>query len=161
MSQIQGMADGRAARIDLYVEAGLPQSLEIIPPGNSFIFKGGQEVLLIVEGIDLAGNRVPIDGVTWSILDDAGMMTPGDSPGEYVFTVGKIGTYSLIARRGAAAETVPMTIESGAPDRIDVITDSDVFNEGDKWDLTIRILDAGRQSYLCRSITRINQVRDW
>ncbi|HII48752.1 MAG TPA: hypothetical protein HA330_02575, partial [Candidatus Thalassarchaeaceae archaeon] len=38
--QIQGMADGRAARIDLYVEAGLPQSLEIIPPGNSFAFKG-------------------------------------------------------------------------------------------------------------------------
>ena len=33
------MADGRAARIDLYVEAGLPQSFEIIPPGNSFAFK--------------------------------------------------------------------------------------------------------------------------
>ena len=141
--QIQGMADGRAARIDLYVEAGLPQSLEIIPPGNSFAFKGGQEVLLIVEGIDQAGNRVPIDGVTWSLLDDAGTMSPGDSPGEYVFTVGKIGTYSLIARRGAAAETVPMTIESGSPDRIEVITDSDVFNEGDFWDLTVRILDAG------------------
>ena len=141
--QIQGMADGRAARIDLYVEAGLPQSLEIIPPGSSFTFKGGQDILLIVEGIDQAGNRVPIDGVTWSLLDDAGTMTPGDSPGEYVFTVGKVGTYSLIARRGTAAETVPMTIEPGSPDRIEVITDSDVFNEGDMWDLTIRILDAG------------------
>ena len=141
--QIQGMADGRAARIDLYVEAGLPQSLEIIPPGSTFAFKGGQEVLLIVEGIDQAGNRVPIDGVTWSLLDDAGTIAAGDSPGEYVFSVGKVGTYSLIARRGAAAETVPMVIESGFPDRIDVITDSDVFNEGDLWDLTIRILDAG------------------
>ena len=141
--QIQGMADGRAARIDFYVEAGLPQTLEIIPPGSSFTFNGGQEILLIVEGIDQAGNRVPIDGVTWSLLDDAGTMAPGDSPGEYVFTVGKVGTYSLIARRGAAAETVPMTIEPGSPDRIEVITDSDVFNEGNMWDLTIRILDAG------------------
>ena len=64
--QLEGMAAGRAARVDLLVLAGLPQSLSISHDLVSNSFPGGSEVILTVLGVDLAGNENPIDNVSWS-----------------------------------------------------------------------------------------------
>ena len=53
--QLEGMAAGRAARVDFLVLAGLPQSLSISHDLVSNSFPGGSEVILTVLGGDLAG----------------------------------------------------------------------------------------------------------
>ena len=142
--QIEGMAAGRAARIDLLVLAGLPQSLSITHDIGNGPFPGGEEVILTVMGVDLAGNENPIDGVTWSILEDAGSISSGDSPGEYIYQVGKTGPWTLIARKGIADSTLSITIEPGLPDRIsiDVVNSDGALSEGEIIDLDIVVLDA-------------------
>ncbi len=142
--QIEGMAAGRAARVDLLVLAGLPQTLSISHElsGNSFL--GGSEVILTVLGVDLAGNENPIDNVSWSFKEEAGTISPGNSPGEYFYVVGEIGTWDIIARRGVADYTLSITVVPGEPDRIsvDINPVREIFSEGDIIDLSLKILDA-------------------
>ena len=143
--QIEGMAAGRAARVDLLVLAGLPQSLSVSHGLGSNSFPGGGEVILTVQGIDLAGNENPIDNVSWSFLEDAGTISPGDSPGEYIYVVGKIGSWDIIARRGVADSILSITVVPGIPDRISIVMDveeGNIFSEGDVVDLTLKVLDA-------------------
>ncbi|HJM66084.1 MAG TPA: hypothetical protein QF555_00870 [Candidatus Thalassarchaeaceae archaeon] len=143
--QIEGMAAGRAARVDLLVLSGLPQSLSISHDFANGQLPGGSTVILTVLGVDLAGNENPIDGVTWSILEDAGKIIPGDSPGEYLFEVGKTGSWTLIARKGVADVTLSITVEPGVPDRISIEIDEDKrssLSEGDVVDFGVLVLDA-------------------
>ena len=143
--QLEGMAAGRAARVDLLVLAGLPQSLSISHDLVSNSFPGGSEVILTVLGVDLAGNENPIDNVSWSFKEDAGTISPGNSPGEYVYVVGETGSWDILARRGVADSILSITVVAGIPDRISIVMDAEegkIFSEGEIVDLTLKILDA-------------------
>ena len=143
--QLEGMAAGRAARVDLLVLAGLPQSLSISHDLVSNSFPGGSVVILTVLGVDLAGNENPIDNVSWSFLEDAGSISPGNSPGEYLYVVGEIGSWDIIARRGVADSILSITVVPGIPDRISIVMDVDegkIFSEGEIIDLSLKVLDA-------------------
>ena len=97
--QLEGMGNV-STRVDLLVLAGLPQSLSISHDLVSNSFPGGSEVILTVLGVDLAGNENPIDNVSWSFKEDAGTISPGNSPGEYVYVVGETGSWDILAEEG-------------------------------------------------------------
>ena len=78
-------------------------------------------------------------------LEDAGSISPGNSPGEYVYVVGETGSWDIIARRGVADSILSITVVAGIPDRISIVMDVDegkIFSEGEIIDLTLKVLDA-------------------
>lgn len=129
--EIRVNADGVFATVRLTVVAGNAYGL-ITDADEGLVVQAGLPQDLFIQVVDVHGNIAESVSVTSSLNASYGELDASPTGlGYWQFTGKKVGQYSLVLEDEGATHTIPLTIEAGAPVRIQASLSSDGIAEGD------------------------------
>ena len=129
--EIRVNADGVFATVRLTVVAGTAHGLTT-DADDGLVVKAGEPHDLFIQVVDVHGNIEESTSVTTTLDGSLGELTTSQvGLGYWQFIGKKVGTYSLVLEDEGATHTIPLTIEAGAPVRIQASISRDNIAEGD------------------------------
>jgi len=129
--EIRVNADGVFATVRLTVVAGNAYGL-ITDADEGLVVQAGIPHDLFIQVVDVHGNIAESVSVTSSLNASYGELEASPTGlGYWQFTGKQVGVYSLVLEDEGATHTVPLTIEAGAPVRIQASLTSEGIAEGD------------------------------
>ena len=129
--EIRVNADGVFATVRLTVVAGNAYGL-ITDADEGLVVQAGMPYDLFIQVVDVHGNIAESVSVTSSLNASYGELEASPTGlGYWQFTGKQVGVYSLVLEDEGATHTVPLTIEAGAPVRIQASLTSEGIAEGD------------------------------
>ena len=129
--EIRANADGVFATVRLTVVAGNAYGL-ITDADEGLVVQAGQPQDLFIQVVDVHGNVAESVSVTSSLNASLGELAASPTGlGYWQFTGKQVGTYSLVLEDEGAVHTIPLTVEPGAPIRIQAALSRSNIAEGD------------------------------
>ena len=111
-------ADGVFATVRLTVVAGTAHGL-ITDTDEGLVVRAGEPQDLFIQVVDVHGNIAESTSVTTSLNDSLGVLEASPTGlGYWQFTGKSVGSYTLVLEDEGAVHTLPLTVEAGAPVRI-------------------------------------------
>lgn len=124
-------ADGVFATVRITVVAGDAYAL-ITDADDGLVVSAGAPHDLFIQVVDIHGNIAESTSVTTDLNTSFGELEVSPTGlGYWQFTGKKVGQYELILQDEGAAHTIPLTVEAGAPIRIQASMSRTAIAEGD------------------------------
>lgn len=124
-------ADGVFATVRLTVVAGTAHAL-MTDADAGLVVKAGEPHDLFIQVVDIHGNIAESISATTSLNTSLGEMTASQTGlGYWEFTGKKVGSYELVLEDEGATHVIPLTVEAGAPIRIQATLSRTTIAEGD------------------------------
>jgi hypothetical protein len=124
-------ADGVFATVRLTVVAGGAHAL-VTDADEGLVVKAGAPHDLFIQAVDVHGNFAESTSVSTMLNTSLGELEASPTGlGYWQFTGKKVGSYELVLQDEGATRTIPLTIEAGAPVRIQASMSGTSIAEGD------------------------------
>ena len=124
-------ADGVFATVRFTVVAGSAYGL-VTDVDEGLIVNAGEPFDLFIQVVDVHGNIAESTSVSTTLNASLGELEASPTGlGYWQFTGKKVGTYELVLQDEGASHTVPLTVEAGAPVRIQASMSRSAIAEGD------------------------------
>ncbi|DAC55676.1 MAG TPA: hypothetical protein D7I11_02650 [Candidatus Poseidoniales archaeon] len=124
-------ADGVFATVRLTVVAGTAHGL-ITDVDEGLIVRAGEPQDLFIQVVDVHGNIAESTSVTTTLNTSLGELEASPTGvGYWQFTGKKVGVYTLVLEDEGSVHTLPLTVEAGAPVRIQASMSRTDISEGE------------------------------